>query len=199
MFSKILVANRGEIACRIIRTAHRLGIATAVTVSEADEDSLAARMADEAIPIGPPPATESYLDIDAVVAAATQCGAEAVHPGYGFLSENAAFARALDEAGIVFVGPPAGAIADMGDKLRAKALAIEAGVTTVPGTDDPVDDAEAATAAAVRIGYPVMLKAAAGGGGKGMRVVTAAGELASAFRSARNEAGSDICSLLSIR
>ena len=190
MFSKILVANRGEIACRIIRTAHRLGIATAVTVSEADEDSLAARMADEAIPIGPPSAAESYLDIDAVVAAATRYGAEAVHPGYGFLSENPAFARALDEAGIIFVGPPVEAIADMGDKLRAKALAIEAGVTTVPGTDDPLDDAAAATPVAAQIGYPVMLKAAAGGGGKGMRVVAEPSELASALRSAQNEARS---------
>ncbi len=190
MFSKILVANRGEIACRIIRTARRLGIDTAVTVSEADENSLAARIADEAIPIGPPPAAESYLDIDAVVAAATQCGAEAVHPGYGFLSENAAFARALDAAGVVFVGPPADAIAVMGDKLRAKAVAIDAGVTTVPGTDDPLDDAEAAAKAAKQIGYPVMLKAAAGGGGKGMRVVTAPDDLASAFRSAQNEARS---------
>ncbi len=190
MFEKVLVANRGEIACRVIRTARRLGIATAVTVSEADEDSLAARMADEAVPIGPPSAAESYLNIERVVAAAGQCGADAVHPGYGFLSENAAFARALDDAGISFIGPPPDTIAVMGDKLRAKALAVRAGVSVVPGADGPAADAKAATAAAAAIGYPVILKAAAGGGGKGMRVVRAKSELPSAVRSAQNEARS---------
>ena len=189
MFSKILIANRGEIACRIIRTARRLGITSAVTVSEADEGSLAAHMADEAIPIGPPPAAESYLNIDRIVGAARACGADAVHPGYGFLSENAAFARALDDAGITFIGPPADAIAAMGDKLRAKALAIETGVSTVPGSKDPVTGTETAAAAA-SIGYPVMLKAAAGGGGKGMRIVHADRQLATAFRSAQSEARS---------
>jgi propionyl-CoA carboxylase alpha subunit len=188
MFKKILIANRGEIACRIIRTAQRMGIATVAVYSDADEDALHARVADEAIRIGPPPSAESYLNIDRIVEACRVSGAEALHPGYGFLSESAAFARALDAAGIVFIGPTPAAIAAMGDKIESKKLARAAGVSTVPGHLGIVPDAEAAVAIARRIGYPVMIKASAGGGGKGMRIAAGDLEVRDGFASAANEA-----------
>ena len=188
MFSKILVANRGEIACRVIRSAKGLGIGTVAVYSEADEGALHARMADEAVLIGPAAAAESYLNIDALLAAITETGAEAVHPGYGFLSESAAFAEALSEAGVTFIGPPADAIAAMGDKLAARRIAADARVATIPGTEDAVDDADAAITAAREIGYPVMIKASAGGGGKGMRLVWDEGGLREGMSSAVNEA-----------
>ena len=188
MFSKILIANRGEIACRVIRSARRLGIGTVAVYSEADDGALYTRMADEAVAIGPAAATESYLNVDALLDAIAQTGAEAVHPGYGFLSESAAFAEALAEAGITFIGPPAEAVASMGDKLAARRIAAEAGVATIPGTEDAVGDAEEAIAAARAIGYPVMLKAAAGGGGKGMRLVWDEAGLSESMASAVNEA-----------
>ena len=190
MFSKILIANRGEIACRVIRSARRLGIGTVAVYSEADEGALHTRMADEAIAIGPAAASQSYLNVDALLNAIARTGAEAVHPGYGFLSESAAFAEALAEAGVTFIGPPADAIAAMGDKLAARRIAADAGVATIPGTEDAVDDADAAIAAAREIGYPVMLKAAAGGGGKGMRLVWDEAGLREGMTSAVNEATS---------
>ena len=188
MFSKILIANRGEIACRVIRSARRLGIGTVAVYSEADDGALHTRMADEAVVIGPPAATESYLNVDALLGAIAETGAEAVHPGYGFLSESAAFAEALAKAGVTFIGPPADAIAAMGDKLAARKIAAAAHVAIIPGTEDAVDDAEAAIAAAREIGYPVMLKAAAGGGGKGMRLVWDEAGLREGMTSAVNEA-----------
>jgi propionyl-CoA carboxylase alpha chain len=190
MFRKILVANRGEIACRVMRTCRRMGIKTVAVYSEADEGAMHVDMADEAVPIGPPAASESYLKIDAVLAAARQSGAEAVHPGYGFLSENARFAQALGKAGIVFIGPPSEAVRLMGDKIESKRLARLAGVSTIPGEDGPATDAEIAVRQARGIGYPVMLKAAAGGGGKGMRVARDDGEVRAGFRSATHEAQS---------
>jgi propionyl-CoA carboxylase alpha chain len=190
MFAKILIANRGEIAVRIIRTAKRMGIATVAIHSEADRNALHVEAADEAIEIGPAPAAESYLAIDRVVAAARECGAEAVHPGYGFLAENAVYARALEDAGIVFIGPPAAAIEAMGDKLRSKAVAAEAGVATVPGHPDVVPDSRQAERIAAEIGYPVMIKASAGGGGKGMRIAFDKAGLAEGFDRARSEARS---------
>ncbi len=188
MFHKILVANRGEIACRIIAAAYDLGIEAVAVVSEADRDSRAARMADEVRVIGPAPAADSYLNIAAIVAAAKDTGADAVHPGYGFLSENADFARAVGDAGLTFIGPPADAIATMGDKLRAKKLAGDAGVAVLPGHAGALDDPDAARAAADTIGYPVILKAAAGGGGRGMRVVRDPAEFVEALRATRAEA-----------
>src|SRR5436190_303214 len=170
MFRKILIANRGEIACRVIRTARRMGIATVAVYSEADAEALHVRDADEALWIGPAPSAESYLRIDRIVEACQRSCAEAVHPGYGFLSEQPAFATALAEAGIVFIGPTPEAMAAMGDKIAAKRLAAEAGVATVPGHLGTVADAAAAAKIARDIGYPVMIKAAAGGGGKGMRI-----------------------------
>ena len=170
MFSKLLIANRGEIACRVIRTARRLGIKTVAVYSEADRDAMHVYMADEAVPIGPAQASQSYLDIGKIVAAAKATGAEAVHPGYGFLSENAAFARALEEAGIAFVGPNVKAIEAMGDKIESKKLAAKAKVSTVPGHLGVIKDAKEAVKIADEIGYPVMIKASAGGGGKGMRI-----------------------------
>jgi propionyl-CoA carboxylase alpha chain len=190
MFEKILIANRGEIACRIIRTCRRLKIATVAVYSEADADALHVRMADQAVPVGPPPAIESYLRIERIVEAARTTGAQAVHPGYGFLSENAAFAQALEAAGITFIGPPASAIRLMGDKIEAKRLAIDAGVSTVPGHALPVRDAAEAAPIAERIGYPVMVKAAAGGGGKGMRIATRPSELREGLERAQSEARS---------
>ena len=190
MFKKILIANRGEIACRIIRSAKKIGIATVAVYSDADAEALHVHMADETVHIGPPPAAESYLRVDRILDACRASGAEAVHPGYGFLSENARFAEALDAAGIVFIGPPAAAIAAMGDKIEAKKLARAAGVSTIPGHLDAIPDAEAAIAIARAIGYPVMIKAAAGGGGKGMRIVTGDGEVRDGFQSAANEARS---------
>ncbi len=188
MFSKILVANRGEIACRIMRTARRMGISTVAVHSDADANALHVEMADEAVRIGPPPAAESYLRIDRIVEAAVQTGAEAIHPGYGFLSENADFVRACEEAGIVFIGPNAHAIGMMGDKLRSKRGAMEAGVSTVPGHAGEIADAEEAVRVAEEIGCPVMIKASAGGGGKGMRIARTLEEVREGFESARSEA-----------
>ena len=166
MFSKILIANRGEIACRVIRTAKSMGIATVAVYSEADADSLHVAMADEAVAVGPAPSAESYLVIDNILAAIKETNADAVHPGYGFLSENAAFAEALGAAGAVFIGPGPKAIAAMGDKIESKRLADEAGVATVPGLPGVIADAEEAVTVSNQIGYPVMLKASAGGGGR---------------------------------
>jgi acetyl-CoA carboxylase biotin carboxylase subunit len=188
-FEKVLIANRGEIAVRVIRACRELGIKTVAVFSEADRESLHVLLADEAVPIGPPPASESYLVIDKLIAAARATGAQAVHPGYGFLAENATFAQACLDASLTFVGPPPAAIRAMGDKMAARRVAIKMGVPVVPGTEQPVlDDAEAARVAE-RVGYPVMLKAAMGGGGKGMRLVRAPGELTGALRAARSEAG----------
>jgi propionyl-CoA carboxylase alpha chain len=170
MFRKILIANRGEIACRIMKTAKKMGIATVAVYSDADADALHVEMADEAIHLGPPPAAQSYLLIDKIVAACKQTGAEAVHPGYGFLSERAAFANALKEAGIVFIGPNPRAIEAMGDKIESKKFASAANVSVVPGYLGVIESPEEAVKIAKDIGYPVMLKASAGGGGKGMRV-----------------------------
>ena len=190
MFGKLLIANRGEIACRIIRTARRLGVATVAVHSEADARAWHVELADEAVAIGPAPARQSYLDGARIIAAAKGTGAEAIHPGYGFLSENAEFAEACAQAGLVFVGPPAGAIRAMGSKSEAKALMEKAKVPVVPGYHG-ADQADAALAAAAeRIGYPVLLKASAGGGGKGMRRVDGPREFAAALASARREARS---------
>ena len=188
MFAKLLVANRGEIACRIIRTARRMGIGTVAVYSEADRDALHVEMADEAVLIGPAPAAQSYLVVEAILEACRRTGAEAVHPGYGFLSERESFARALAAAGLVFIGPNPHAIAAMGDKIESKRFAREAGVSTVPGHLDVIRDAAHATSIAAAIGYPVMIKASAGGGGKGMRIARAAGEVAEGFDRARSEA-----------
>jgi propionyl-CoA carboxylase alpha chain len=190
LLRKILIANRGEIACRVIRTAQRMGIKTVAVYSEADAEALHVRMADEAVAIGPAPSAQSYLDIGKIVAACRQTGAEAVHPGYGFLSENEDFPAALEKAGIVFIGPPARAIASMGDKIEAKRLAAAAGVAIVPGYDGVVASAADAVKIARKIKYPVMLKAAAGGGGKGMRVAAGDAQLKEGFRLASGEAKS---------
>ena len=188
MIEKLLIANRGEIACRVIRSARRLGVATVAVYSDADARALHVRMADEAWRLGPAPAAESYLRSAGIVDACKALGADAVHPGYGFLSENAEFAEALEAEGIRFVGPPAAAIRRMGDKLAAKRLAASAGLNPVPGRDEAVRDGEEAVRVAREIGYPVMLKAAAGGGGKGMRVATNDEEAASGFERAAREA-----------
>jgi propionyl-CoA carboxylase alpha chain len=188
MFKKILIANRGEIACRIIRTARRMGIATVAVYSDADAEALHVRMADEAIRIGPAPSAESYLKVERIVEACLQSEAEAVHPGYGFLSENQRFARALAAAGVTFIGPGPDAIAAMGDKIESKKLAHAAGVSSVPGHIDVVPDADAAVAIARDI--PVMIKASAGGGGKGMRIAAGDEEVRDGFRSAASEAKS---------
>ena len=190
MFKRILIANRGEIACRIIKTARRLGIATVAVYSDADQDALHVEMADQAVRIGPPPAAESYLSIDEIVAACREAGAEAVHPGYGFLSERAAFPRALAKAGIVFIGPNPDAIAAMGDKIEAKLAAAKAKVSTVPGYLGEIADEAQAEKIAAEIGYPVMIKASAGGGGKGMRIAHSKAEVAEGFPRARSEAKS---------
>ena len=190
MFKKILVANRGEIACRVFRTAQRMGIGTVAVFSDADRDALHVRMADEAIHIGPLPSSESYLSIDRIVEACRASGAEAVHPGYGFLSENRRFAKALEDAGVVFVGPNARAIEAMGDKLTSKKIAKEAGVNTIPGFDGVVEDAKHAVGIANKVGYPVMLKASAGGGGKGMRIACDDTECRDGFERAASEARS---------
>jgi propionyl-CoA carboxylase alpha chain len=190
MFKRILIANRGEIACRIIKTARRMGIATVAIYSEADRDALHVEMADTAVAIGPPPAAQSYLDIEKIVAACKTSGAEAVHPGYGFLSERAAFATALAAAGIVFIGPNAKAIAAMGDKIESKKAASRAKVSTVPGHLGVIEDVEQAITIAEEIGYPVMIKASAGGGGKGMRVALSRTEVKENFARARSEAKS---------
>jgi len=190
MFKKILIANRGEIACRIIKTARRLGIRTVAVYSEADRDGLHVEMADEAVAIGPAPAAQSYLVIEKIVDACRATGAEAVHPGYGFLSEREAFALALGEAGIVFIGPNPRAIAAMGDKIESKKAAARARVSTVPGHLGEIADAREAVRIAADIGYPVMIKASAGGGGKGMRVAHDAREVEEGFALARSEAKS---------
>ncbi|MBM3544987.1 MAG: acetyl/propionyl/methylcrotonyl-CoA carboxylase subunit alpha [Alphaproteobacteria bacterium] len=190
MFAKLLIANRGEIACRIIRTAKRLGIHTVAVYSEADRDALHVEMADEAVAIGPAAAAHSYLDIAKIVAAAKSTGADAVHPGYGFLSENAAFARALEKEGITFVGPNPRAIEAMGDKIESKKLAAKAKVSTVPGHLGVIDTAKDAVKIAEEIGFPVMIKASAGGGGKGMRIAYSAKEVAEGFTSSKSEAKS---------
>jgi len=188
MFNKILIANRGEIACRVIKTARKMGIKTVAVYSEADKDALHVEMADEAIAIGPPPAAQSYLLIDKIVAACKETGAEAVHPGYGFLSERAAFARALAEAGVVFIGPNPHAIEAMGDKIESKKFAAAAKVSTVPGHLGVIESPERAAAIADEIGYPVMIKASAGGGGKGMRIAFSRQEVAEGFARAKSEA-----------
>jgi propionyl-CoA carboxylase alpha chain len=190
MFSKILIANRGEIAVRIIKTARRMGIATVAVYSDADRDGLHVEMADEAVHIGPAPASQSYLVIDRIVAACRQTGVEAVHPGYGFLSERAAFPRALEKAGIVFIGPNPAAIDAMGDKIESKRFARAAGVSTVPGFLGVIESPVHAAEIAREIGFPVMIKASAGGGGKGMRVAYDATEVAEGFERARSEAAS---------
>ncbi len=190
MFNRILIANRGEIACRIIKTAKRMGIETVAVFSDADKDALHVELADAAVHIGPPTAAESYLVIDKIVAACRQTGAEAVHPGYGFLSERAAFPEALAAAGIVFIGPNPAAIAAMGDKIESKKAAAAAGVSTVPGHLDVIADADEAVAIAEAIGYPVMIKASAGGGGKGMRIAWSRDEVIEGFARARSEAKS---------
>src|SRR3954451_15387635 len=188
MFSKVLVANRGEIAVRVMRTLEEMGIATVAVYSEPDRDAPHVRRAGEAYLLGPGPAAESYLKVDKILEVAEQAGAEAIHPGYGCLAENAAFARACEDAGIVFIGPPAGAIDAMGSKTKAREIMRDAGVPIVPGTTAPVatvDDARAIIEA--DIGYPVAVKAAGGGGGKGFRVALAASELQSAFEGAARE------------
>jgi len=190
MFRKILIANRGEIAVRIIRACRDLSISPVAVFSEADAAALHVRLADEAYCLGPASSTQSYLNIESIIAAAERSGAEAVHPGYGFLSENAEFARAVKEAGLIFIGPPPEAMEVMGSKTSARRAAIEAGVSVVPGTTQPLRDFEEARETALRFGYPVMLKAAAGGGGKGMRQVAAESELRSAFDAAKSEAAS---------
>ncbi len=190
MFKKILIANRGEIACRVIKTARAMGIKTVAIYSDADRNALHVRMADEAVRIGPPPANESYIVIDKVMEAVRQTGAEAVHPGYGFLSENAKFAEALEAAGVAFIGPPKKAIEAMGDKITSKKIAQEADVSTVPGYMDLIEDAEDAVKISNQVGYPVMIKASAGGGGKGMRIAWNDDEAREGFQSSKNEAAS---------
>ncbi|MEO0379917.1 MAG: acetyl/propionyl/methylcrotonyl-CoA carboxylase subunit alpha [Pseudomonadota bacterium] len=188
MFKKLLIANRGEIACRVIKTARKMGIETVAIYSDADAQALHVQMADESVHIGPPPANQSYIVIDKVMEAITSSGAEAVHPGYGFLSENAKFAEALAEAGVAFVGPPVGAIEKMGDKITSKKIAKEAGVSTVPGYMGLIADADEAVKISNDVGYPVMLKASAGGGGKGMRIAWNDEEAREGFQSSKNEA-----------
>ena len=188
MFNRILIANRGEIACRIITTCRALGIATVAVHSEADEDALHVRMADESLAIGPPPPPESYLVIERIIDALVKSGAEAVHPGFGFLAENPRFVEAVEAAGAVFIGPPAAAVAAMGDKIESKRIAQAAGVSVVPGSASETGDIDAALTSARNIGYPVMIKPAAGGGGKGMRVAGDDDELVEGFRSSQSEA-----------
>ena len=188
MFKKILIANRGEIACRVIATAKKMGIATVAVYSEADADARHVQMADEAVLLGPAPSRESYLVADKIIAAAKQTGAEAIHPGYGFLAENEGFAKRVEEEGLVFIGPKHASIAAMGDKIASKKLALQAKVNTIPGYNDPIDSADQAVSIAKDIGYPVMIKASAGGGGKGLRVAFNDKEAAEGFESCRNEA-----------
>ena len=190
MFKKILIANRGEIACRVIKTARKMGISTVAIYSDADANALHVKMADEAVHIGPPPASESYIVIDKVMQAIKDTGAEAVHPGYGFLSENPKFAEALEDAGIAFIGPPKGAIEAMGDKITSKKIAQDANVSTVPGYMGLIEDADEAVKISTKVGYPVMIKASAGGGGKGMRIAWNDEEAREGFQSSKNEAAS---------
>ena len=189
MFSKLLIANRGEIACRIIRTARRMGIAAVAVYSEADRGALHVALADEARPIGPAPARDSYLNIEAIVEAALASGAEAVHPGYGFLSENADFADACEQAGLVFVGPPPAAIRAMGSKAAAKAMMARAGVPVVPGYHGDDQDPGHLAEQARHIGFPVLVKASAGGGGRGMRVVGDGGGVRAGARGGQARGG----------
>ncbi|MEL7099521.1 MAG: acetyl/propionyl/methylcrotonyl-CoA carboxylase subunit alpha [Pseudomonadota bacterium] len=188
MFKKILIANRGEIACRVIKTARKMGIQTVAVYSDADRGALHVEMADEAIHIGPPQANQSYIVIDKIMDAIKESGAEAVHPGYGFLSENAKFAEALEAAGVAFIGPPKGAIESMGDKITSKKIAQDADVSTVPGYMGLIEDADEAVKISAEIGYPVMIKASAGGGGKGMRIAWNDQEAREGFQSSKNEA-----------
>src|SRR5213080_4596461 len=188
MFKRILIANRGEIACRVIKTARKMGIQTVAVYSEADRDALHVEMADEAVLIGPPAAAESYLVMEKIVDACRKTGAEAVHPGYGFLSEREAFPRALEAAGIVFIGPNPGAIAAMGDKIESKKAAAKAKVSTVPGHLGVIEDDKHAVRISDEIGYPVMIKASAGGGGKGMRIAHSKSEVTEGFNLAKAEA-----------
>ncbi|MBO9473601.1 acetyl/propionyl/methylcrotonyl-CoA carboxylase subunit alpha [Shimia sp. R10_1] len=188
MFDKILIANRGEIACRVIKSARKMGIKTVAIYSDADKQALHVQMADEAVHIGPPPANQSYIVIDKVMEAIKKTGAQAVHPGYGFLSENAKFAEALEAAGVAFIGPPKGAIEAMGDKITSKKIAQDANVSTVPGYMGLIEDADEAVKISKEIGYPVMIKASAGGGGKGMRIAWNDEEAREGFQSSKNEA-----------
>ena len=188
MFKKILIANRGEIACRVIKTARKMGIKTVAVYSEADRDARHVELADEAVCIGPAPSRESYLVMDNIIKACKDTGAEAVHPGYGFLSENEAFAKRLEEEGITFIGPKHYSIAAMGDKIASKKLANEAKVNTIPGYNDAIDTPESAVEIAKGIGYPVMIKASAGGGGKGLRVAFNDKEAFEGFSACKNEA-----------
>ena len=187
MFKKILIANRGEIACRVIKTARRMGIATVAVYSDADARAPFVKMADEAVHIGPSAASESYLIPGKIIAACKQTGAEAVHPGYGFLSERTSFAEALAKEGIEFIGPPVNAIAAMGDKIESKKLAKEAGVNVVPGFVGEIDDTEHAVRISEEIGYPVMMKASAGGGGKGMRLAFNEQDVREGFEATKRE------------
>ena len=188
MFTKILIANRGEIACRVIKTAQKMGIKTVAVYSDADRDARHVMLADEAVHIGPAPSRESYLLADKIIAACKQTGAQAVHPGYGFLSENAGFAKRVEEEGIIFIGPKHHSIAAMGDKIESKKLAGAAGVNCIPGVNDAIETAEKAVEIAQNVGYPVMIKASAGGGGKGLRVAFNDKEAFEGFTSCRNEA-----------
>ncbi len=188
MFKKILIANRGEIACRVIRTCRSMGIATVAVYSEADAEALHVQMADEAILIGPAPSRESYLVMEKIIAAAKTSGAQAIHPGYGFLSENAAFAKLVEDEGLVFIGPKYAAIASMGDKIASKKLAMASGVNTIPGYNEVILNAQQAVKIAQNIGYPVMLKASAGGGGKGLRVAFNDEQAEEGFIACANEA-----------
>ncbi len=190
MFDKILIANRGEIACRVIKTAKQMGIKTVAVFSDADRNALHVQMADEAVNIGPPPANQSYIDIEKVISAVKQTNAQAVHPGYGFLSENAKFAKSLSDIGVTFIGPPQNAIESMGDKITSKKIAQEAGVNTVPGYMGVIKDEDEALSISEKIGYPVMIKASAGGGGKGMRIAWNDSEVKEGFQSSKNEAAS---------
>ena len=190
MFDKILIANRGEIACRVIQTANHMGIKTVAVFSDADRNALHVHMADEAVNIGPPPANQSYIDIKKVISAVKKTNAQAVHPGYGFLSENAKFAQSLSDIGVTFIGPPENAIESMGDKITSKKIAQEAGVNTVPGYMGVIKDEDEALSISEKIGYPVMIKASAGGGGKGMRIAWNDSEVKEGFQSSKNEAAS---------
>ncbi|MFZ9254897.1 MAG: biotin carboxylase N-terminal domain-containing protein, partial [Hylemonella sp.] len=188
MFKKILIANRGEIACRVIATAKKMGIATVAVYSEADSDARHVLLADESVLLGAPPSRESYLVAEKIIAAAKKTGAQAIHPGYGFLSENEDFAKRVEEEGLVFIGPKHYSIAAMGDKIASKKLANEAKVSTIPGHNQPILSPEEAVQIAQKIGYPVMIKASAGGGGKGLRVAYNDKECFEGFSSCRNEA-----------
>jgi propionyl-CoA carboxylase alpha chain len=185
MFRKILIANRGEIACRVIKTAKKMGIATVAVYSDADRDAVHVEMADEAVHIGPSPASQSYLVAEKIIGACRETGAEAVHPGYGFLSERASFCAALEKQGIVFIGPKPRAIEAMGDKIESKKFANAADVSTVPGWLGVIEDASHAEKIAAEIGYPVMIKASAGGGGKGMRIAWDGTQVRDGFERAR--------------